>query len=373
MHSAGHASRTQLWLEGLGDWSWPGGRAAVVDFEPPPWVSPRPPRLEPATEAGPSTWQPGRVRRRRLGFGAILSALAAVGAAVAVNGPAGLERLVGIGHGVPAGSVDAAATVAPAPGRPPLPPSLRLVGHDAAGSSILSDSYPSVSFGRQTGSFLVYLPPGYSSTTRRYPVLYLLHGQDGHATAFMEIGIQATLDHLIARGAVPPMIAVMIQDRPGMDNWRDLGGRRSASYVLEVQGLVDRMLPTIATRASRGVAGNSMGGFGAMHVALANPYRFGVVESWLGYFNNLDGELHADEPIISRLGLNAFLYGAAGDPVADPAEDPEFAAKLRAAGAYAHSAIYSGNHSLQTLREHLDAALLFAGRAFAGGQTDVTG
>ena len=366
MQAGGHASRTHVWLESLGDWAWPGGRTPVVEFEPPSWVPPSPPRLEPGIQAGATTWQPRRVRRRRLGLGAILSGIAALGAALAINGPAGLEGALGIGHAVPAGSVDAVATVVQAPSRP-LPPSLKLVSHDATGSSILSASYPSASFGRQTGSFLVYLPPGYSSTTARYPVLYLLHGQNGHATAFLEIGLQPVLDHLIARRAVAPMIAVMIQDRPGMENWRDLGGRRSASYVLEVQAMIDRILPTIATRASRGVAGNSMGGFGAMHVALANPYRFGVVESWLGYFNNLDGELHLDEPIISRLGLHAFLYGATGDPVADPAEDPEFAAKQRAAGANARSAIYPGNHSLQTLSEHLQDMVLFAGHAFAAG------
>jgi enterochelin esterase-like enzyme len=291
---------------------------------------------------------------------------------VALNGPAGLERLTGIGNRAPAvGAVDAASAISTTP-TPPLPPALTLVSQDAAGSSIDAVSYPSAAFGGATGSFLVYLPPGYGSTTMRYPVLYLLHGQNGHATAFLEIGIQKTLDRLIARRAVPPMIAVMIQDRPGLENWRDFGGRRSASYVREVQEMTDRMLPTIATRAARGVAGNSMGGFGAMHVALANPYRFSVVESWLGYFNHLGGELRADRPVISRLGLHAFLYGAVSDPVADPAENPEFAARLRAAGARARGVIYPGGHSLETVREHLDAMLVFAGRAFARPQSSRT-
>ncbi len=108
-----------------------------------------------------------------------------------------------------------------------------------------------------------------------------------------------------------------------------------------------------------------MGGFGAMHVALANPSRFSVVESWLGYFNNLDSELRADRPILSRLGLHAFLYGAESDPVADPAENPAFAAALRAAGAHAESAVYPGGHSLDTVREHLSHMLTFAGRNLA--------
>ncbi len=159
------------------------------------------------------------------------------------------------------------------------------------------------------------------------------------------------------------MIAVMVQDLPGLNNWKNIGRRHSESYVVEVQELIDRMLPTIPTRAARAIVGSSMGGFGAMHVALANPYRFSVVESWLGFFNGLEGELAADRHVISRLGLRAFLYGAEEDPVAVPTEDPEFAAELRAAGAQAQSAVYPGGHSLEKVEEHLEAGLLFAGRS----------
>jgi enterochelin esterase-like enzyme len=360
-----NASRTQPWLDGLGDWSWPGRRGAAESLpSPPSWIPSFPPALEVAT-AGAGTasgpWQ-GRATPRRLLIGALLSALAAVSLALALKGPLGLEQILGRSSRPAAADVTAGAPTGVAP---PLP-ALVAVSHAAAGSSIDRADYASAALGGE-GSFLVYLPPGYAATTRRYPVLYLLHGQNGHATAFLEIGLQKSLDRLIARHVIPPMIAVMIQDRPGLDNWRDLGRRRSASYVVEVQEMVDRMLPTIPTRAARGVAGNSMGGFGAMHAALANPQRFSVVESWLGYFNHLDGELRSDRPVLARLGLHAFLYGAASDPVADPSENAVFAAQLRRAGAIAHSAIYPGGHSLETLGEHLDAMLLFAGRALHAG------
>ncbi len=124
---------------------------------------------------------------------------------------------------------------------------------------------------------------------------------------------------------------------------------------MEVQELVDRMLPTIASRAGRAIAGSSMGGFGAMHVALANPYRFSVVESWLGYFNNLDGELHADAPISRDSACTRSSTAPKADPVASPHEDPAFASKLRASGAQAESAVYPGGHSLGKVNEHLEA------------------
>ncbi len=104
-----------------------------------------------------------------------------------------------------------------------------------------------------------------------------------------------------------------------------------------------------------------MGGYGAMNVALANPYRFGVVESWLSFFNGLEGDLRADRPIFSRLGLHAFVYGGEQDHIANPDEDQPFAAALRAAGADAHGAVYPGEHNLETIEAHLESMLVFAG------------
>ncbi len=361
-------SRTQLWLESLGDWTWPG-RAAAADAPPlpPSWVPAFPPRLEPAAAGsghpGSISWDL-RPTPGRLPLAVLLSALVAVCCVLALKGSLTLEWIRGAR--VPSAPVPVAGSNAGSTVAAPLP-TLVSVSHDSAGSSIDRASYTSSALAGE-GSFIVYLPPGYASTTRHYPVLYLLHGRDGHATAFLEIGIQQSLDRLIDAGAIPPMIAVMIQDRSGLNNWRNIGSRHSETYVIEVQELIDRMLPTIAARAGRAIAGSSMGGFGAMHVALANPNRFAVVESWLGYFNNLDGELRADRPILSRLGLRAFLYGAEADPVALPEEDPAFAAELRSAGAQAQSAVYPGGHSLEKVREHLDAGLLFAGRSLREAQ-----
>lgn len=323
------------------------------------------------TVALPTVALPGwseRLRAGWLGMTALVCALVAAWALAAPVNRAEIERLVGAGVGAGASAGPAASVSSGVPPDLPGPlPVLVPISSDVAGSSIMWTAYPSGSLGGE-GSFYVYLPPGYARSDRRYPVLYLLHGRDGHANAFLEIGIQHTLDRLIDAGAIEPMIAVMIQDLPGLNNWRDIGRRLSETYVVEVQGLIDRMLRTIPTRAGRAIAGSSYGGFGAMNVALANPTRFAVVESWLGFFNNLGGQLHADAPVIARLGLHAFLYGAAEDPVAVPAEDPEFAAALRAVGAQAQSAIYPGGHSLEKVQEHLATGLLFAGRSLREAQ-----
>jgi|SRR5665213_3969151 len=357
------SSRAQVWMESLGEWSWPGLRAEAVESLPPSWVPTFPPRLEPIGPAGatPGRWQPARARSRRLGTGALLSALAALCAMLALNGPLSLERLVGVR------TARVAEQAVPAPAARPVP-TLRAVSHDAAGSSIDAAGYPSAALHGQ-GSFLAYLPAGYVDTTSHYPVLYLLTGNDQPNTTFLRIGLQAELDRLIARHKVPPLIAVMIQGGSGSNNWRNQGARRYESYILEVQELIDLTLPTVAARNARAIVGDSMGGYGAMNVALANPYRFSVVESWLSFFNGLGGAVRADRPIFSRLGLRAFVYGGESDHIANPDEDAPFAAALRASGADARSAIYPGEHNLETLEAHLSSMLAFAGRSL----TDVAG
>jgi enterochelin esterase-like enzyme len=359
-------SRTQPWLEGLGDWAWPGRAAEALPL-PPEWVPDRPPALAGAGANTPVV-APRRSTARRLLIAALLAALATVCSLLALKGSLTLAGL-----GIRPGQPVAPAVRARVPEQLAIAlPTLVPVSEDAAGSSIDHASFAASSLAGD-GSFYVYLPPGFASSTARYPVIYLLHGQDGHADAFLEIGIQGTLDHLIATHQIPPMIAVMVQDKSTMSNWRNIGRRHSATYVVEVQELVDRMLPTVPARYARAIAGSSMGGFGAMHVALANPYRFSVVESWLGYFNHLGGELKAAEPTIRRLGLHAFLYGAVADPVALPEEDPAFATALRSAGAQASSAVYAGGHSLEKIEEHLEHGLLFAGRSLLAAERRAAG
>jgi enterochelin esterase-like enzyme len=355
-------TRTQVWADNLGDWTWPGqggGAAAAAEMLPPAWVPAFPPRHESAPSAPAADRGSGRARR--LLIAGLLTCLAAVCTALALNGQLTAERILGLAHSHP----PAATTIAVADRTPVLPlPTFVPYSHNSSGSVVESTSYRSVAL-HGTGSFYVYLPAGYAATSSRYPVLYLLHGNSQPATAFLELGLQEELDRLIAGHVIPPMIAVMIQGGPGSNNWRNLGAMRYESYVLEVQEMVDRSLPSIASRASRAIAGDSMGGYGAMNVALGNPYRFGVVESWLGFFNGLGGELRADRPIIKALGLNAFVYGGESDKIADPTENRPFAAALRAAGAHARAAVYPGDHSVETLQAHLASMLTFAGRSLA--------
>jgi enterochelin esterase-like enzyme len=348
-------------MDTLGEWSWPGRAAdtAAAAPLPPAWIPAFPPRLEPAASGSGASGagESSRANPRLVALATLISGLiAACCALLLLHGPGGFARVLGA-DGAPARV--APATTAPAPA--PLP-TLVADSRDAAGSSIDSASYRSAALDGQ-GSFHVYLPPGFAQTSARYPVLYLLHGNNQPATAFLELGLQGELDRLIAAHEIPPLIAVMIQGGRGANNWRDQGSRGYESYVIEAQGLIDRMLPTQASRSARAIAGDSMGGYGAMNIALSSPHRFSIVESWLGFFNGLEDELHAARGVIAREGLHAYLYGGASDPIADPAENAPFAKQLRRAGASAHSAVYVGGHTMETLQSHLEHMLLYVGRS----------
>ncbi|MFI4985273.1 MAG: alpha/beta hydrolase [Solirubrobacterales bacterium] len=374
MSVAVQTARPQVWLEGLVEWGWPGRGGAAADMLPPSWVPAFPPRRERAlatpVPAPDAQWRTPKTTARRLGVGAAAGAVAALCAGLALTGPFRVMELVGMQSQAHSSALAQTARepVPAGTGAQALPPpTLVPVSHDAAGSAIDGASYPSLALHGQ-GSFLVYLPPGYGSTNRHYPVLYLLHGNGQRDSSFLKIGLQRSLDSLISRHSIAPLIAVMIQGGAGTNNWRDQGLRRYESYVLEVQQLADRMLPTVADRSARAIAGYSMGGYGAANIALGHPERFAVMESWLGFFNGLQGELRADRPMLSRIGMQAFLYGGASDEIVDSSENAPFASALRAAGASARSAVYPGGHTFEMLQDHLSQMLEFAGGALSAAR-----
>jgi S-formylglutathione hydrolase FrmB len=373
------------WLEGFGEWAWPGLKP-VVEVGPAPWVPTLPRRIEPPAVRLPRERPrtlPRPLRLARLavlvavagatlafGSGLARSSYASVATITTTTAPARLA-FSSITHPFAVPGTRATRTaVAERPVPPPVPlPEPVTISSDAAGSSIASITYTSHALGWRD-RYLVYLPPGYrASGTRRYPVLYLLHGDNEPASSFLRLGLQPTLDRLIHSHATAPLIAVMLQGAGLTNNWRNTYGAAGRTgpqynaYISEVQRLTDRVLRTIPNRASRGIAGYSMGGFGAMNVALSQLGSYSVVESWEGFFNNLSGQLAADRPLLARMPLHALVYGGRSDRVAGTSQNAPWAAALRSAGAEAQSALYPGGHTFTPLEQHLQQMLSFAGRA----------
>ena len=143
----------------------------------------------------------------------------------------------------------------------------------------------------------VYLPPGYNPS-RRYPVVYLLHGLPGSPSEFLfGTRLASFADDGIAAGRLTPFIAVAPAAGPDPGYDGEWAGPYEKEVVDGVVPWVDAHLPTIATPAGRTIAGLSAGGYGAFDIALRNPDLFGTVMSWSGYFHPLlDGPFKAATP-----------------------------------------------------------------------------
>ena len=184
------------------------------------------------------------------------------------------------------------------------------------GGTVLGGTFP----GSQRPGF-VYLPPGYDPS-RRYPVVYLLHGLPGSPSEFLfGTRLASFADDGIAAGRLTPFIAVAPAAGPDHRYDGEWAGPYGKEVVNDVVPWVDRHLSTIATPVGRTIAGLSAGGYGAFDLALRNPGVFGTVMSWSGYFHPLrDGPfkgatrhlLDANDPtLLARQNLAELLRSKA--------------------------------------------------------------
>src|ERR1700728_4657166 len=126
---------------------------------------------------------------------------------------------------------------------------------------------------------IVFLPPSYQKDKkRRYPVVYALHGYSIGAEQWThEIHVPQTIEGAFAQGA-KEMIVVLPDSKTGY------GGSMYSSSVTtgdfekfiarDVVAYIDAHYRTIPDRTSRGLAGHSMGGYGATRIGMKYPDVF---------------------------------------------------------------------------------------------------
>lgn len=137
----------------------------------------------------------------------------------------------------------------------------------------------------------IYLPPSYAmSPERRYPTLYLLHGYvtgvevfgaRAGTRGFQGMQLATTMDDLIGRGAAREMIVVAPNGRNAYfgsfyTNSSVTGGWEDF-IVQELVSWIDAKYRTVPHAESRGIAGHSMGGYGAIMLAMKHPDVFGAL------------------------------------------------------------------------------------------------
>ena len=209
----------------------------------------------------------------------------------------------------------------------------------AQGGRVRTDTLWAQALGARK-ELVVYLPPSYGTdTARRYPVAYYLHGSGGNETNWTQkAGLAAVMDSLVAAG-MPEMIVAMPD---GDDSWYttynvllDMAGCRKAlpeganadkdcvawphydDYIaFDIVSHVDATYRTRADRAHRGIAGLSMGGYGAIALALQYPREFAAAASHSGVLWPMERAPDAFVRALARPAADSALLAArrAGAP-----------------------------------------------------------
>ena len=136
----------------------------------------------------------------------------------------------------------------------------------------------------ETRAIWIYTPPDYAKTTRRYPVLYLLHGSNDTAAGWTTAGnANFVLDNLLAGKKMMPMIVVM-----PFGHAAPFPGGANNDSLFEDYMLKD-VIPTVEARyrvspgrENRAIAGLSMGGGQSLKIGLGHLDLFSAVASFSG-------------------------------------------------------------------------------------------
>ncbi|MEW5702063.1 MAG: alpha/beta hydrolase [Candidatus Zixiibacteriota bacterium] len=136
-------------------------------------------------------------------------------------------------------------------------------------------------------SLAIYLPPSYGHSQMRYPVVYFLTGFGDQVTDFISgahgFAMPLSLDSLIKRQRIREMIFVVVSGRNSLGGSfyvnSPVTGRWEDFVVKDIVPYVDRHYRTLTHARSRGICGHSMGGSGALNLAMRHPDLFGAVYS----------------------------------------------------------------------------------------------
>jgi enterochelin esterase-like enzyme len=142
----------------------------------------------------------------------------------------------------------------------------------AQASSIVTERFSSATLGREW-AYNVYLPSGYETSRLSYPVLYLLHGANQDEEEWVTHGqIGRIADGMIASGRIQPCLIVMPLAR---GSWYvDRSERVETAFVQDLLPRIASRFRTIEGRNGRAIAGESMGGYGALRFAMKYPDQF---------------------------------------------------------------------------------------------------
>jgi S-formylglutathione hydrolase FrmB len=251
---------------------------------------------------------------------------------------------------------------------------------------------------QQQVPYCVLVPPSYDdSKTKRYPVLYFLHGLGGNEQMLVDSGGWNLVEDLWDQHKIGEyLIVAPAGDTSFYINSQDGRRRYEDFFVQEFMPFIEHRYRVRATRAARGIAGISMGGYGALHIAFCHPELFTSVSAHsaalIERLPEVSSATFRQSPLSHILGRvfgsppeNAFwqqnspltlartahlaglhIYFDCGDQ-----DDYGFEAgalalhKILTARGIAHEYhLYPGGHSWSYFAEHMPASLEFHAKAF---------
>jgi S-formylglutathione hydrolase FrmB len=147
-------------------------------------------------------------------------------------------------------------------------------------------------------NYTIYLPFDYETSSRNYPVVYLLHGYGDNDMGWLQFG-EANLiaDEAIANREIPPMILVMPDGGTSfyINNF-DKSVRYEDFFIQEFMPFIEKTYRIRAEKRFRGIAGLSMGGYGTLNYALKYPEKFAACAAFSAailseeYLSTIDNE-----------------------------------------------------------------------------------
>ena len=130
-------------------------------------------------------------------------------------------------------------------------------------------------------AFSIFTPPSYENGDARYPVVYFLHGLFNDHTSWTvdrHGDIPRLLDERMSTGDLPEMVLVFPDGGKSFyTNYQDGSSNYEDLIVEELPAYIEKTYRVKPGRASRAIAGTSMGGYGALKIAMRFPERYQAV------------------------------------------------------------------------------------------------
>jgi putative tributyrin esterase len=259
---------------------------------------------------------------------------------------------------------------------------------NALASKILSRSVP----------YCIVLPPSFDADkTRHFPILYFLHGLGDNEQFFVHSGAWNLAEDMRERGELKDFLiatpaggaSFYINSKDGKDRYEDF-------LLQEFFPFIEKRYRVAQGRGHRAIAGISMGGYGALHLAFAHPQLFVSVSAHSAALIEKLPAFLGPAPNSPRSRVLGAVFGSPPDPAfwdrnspialartanltglkiyfdCGDQDDYGFEAgsaaldKVLSARHIVHGFhIYPGRHDSSYFAEHLPASLVFASQGFS--------